>query len=200
MFRYWWIRERPTAHPRAAADDLPPEYSFRMLGIADRSALLAFPALGAPMTTAVIEEALARGDHCVGVVRDGRIVGFGWWSVGRTATRVHPVQLTSNEAYLHNMYVLPEHRGAGLAPLIRRHTYEVLAREGVDTCYSITALDNLPSWRFKEKLGAEKLLLGWYLGIRDRWHFRITLWRYAAPPARSDPGNRADDHRTTTTE
>jgi len=178
VFRYWWIRERLPAHLSTDLVQLPEGLAFRMLSTADLPQLLTFPARGAPMEEHHLTEGFARGDGCLGVVRGEEILGFGWWSLGVTHSNVHPARMAPNEAYLHNMYVLPEMRGYRLAPTIRYRTYQLLADIGCDTFYSITALSNEPSWRFKEKLGAEKLSLNWYLGIRKRWHWRLTLQRY----------------------
>jgi len=178
LLRYWWIRERL---PAAISDDLvtlPEGLTFRILSEADLPELLTFPARGAPMEERHLTDGFARGDTCLGVVRGEEIVGFGWCSLDATHSNVHPATMAPNEAYLHNMYVLPELRGYRLAPIIRYRTYQLLADTGRDTYYSITVVSNEASWRFKEKLGAEKLLHGVYLGVRERWHWRVTLRRY----------------------
>jgi GNAT superfamily N-acetyltransferase len=176
--RFWWVREQlpdDLADPQAS---LPPDLAFRMLTEADLPQLLTFPSRGAPMAAEHLVEGFAKGGGCLGVVRGDTIVGFGWWFLDDTHTLAYPRRMAAHEAYLHNMYVLPEERGSNLAVRLRHRTYQLLAELGRTTCYSITEVANVPSWRFKEKLGAEKVSLHWYLGIRKRWHWRMTLRRY----------------------
>jgi ribosomal protein S18 acetylase RimI-like enzyme len=181
VMRYWWVVERPEETIPDALATLPEGMAFRELTEADLPELLTFPARGAPMKESHLRDAFAHGGRCLGVVRGAEIVGFGWWHLDATHSKVHPKVMGPREAYLHNMYVLPEVRGLKIAPILRYRTYQLLAAAGRDTFYSITAVSNIPSWRFKEKLGAAKLSLHWYLGIGERWHWRVTLRRFTPP-------------------
>jgi ribosomal protein S18 acetylase RimI-like enzyme len=178
---FWWVRERLPANGADELAALPEGFAFRLLTEEDLPQLLTFPSRGAPMEEWHLTEAFARGESCLGLVRDEEIIGFGWWSLDASHSNMYPATMAPDEAYLHNMYVLPEFRGYRLAPILRYRTYQMLAATGRTSFYSITTVSNVPSWRFKEKLGAEKVSLHWYLGIKKRWHWRMRLRRYIPP-------------------
>lgn len=123
-------------------------------------------------------ESARRGDHCLGILRGDEIVAFGWAAIDVAHSAIYTRALLPNEAYLYNLFVIPEMRGHNVAGILRSQTYAYLQAMGKDTFYSITQVDNAASWRFKEKLGATKVFRLLYVDLFGRWKSRWIVRRY----------------------
>jgi ribosomal protein S18 acetylase RimI-like enzyme len=178
-FRFYWIREPVAPAVGVTASQLPDGLTMRELGPDDLPALLGFPARGAPMTADHITEAVTRGDLCVGILRGPVLLACSFASVGQSHTRVFSRPLAGNEGYIHNTYVVPEERGKGFAVLLNLFQLEVLAQRGYPAVYSIVAAANAPALRAKDKIGAQREVLGWHLNLRDRLVGSMVLRRLA---------------------
>lgn len=157
---------------------LPEGFDFEVFGEKEIAIITSFPEQDAPFTGAHLRESLKRGHTCLGVKHQGEIVAFTWFALDATHSKLHPVAMQPNEAYLYNMYVLPEVRGHNLAPILRFKSYEILRTMGRDTFYSITLTSNQASWRFKQKLNAQRVFLGLYVDFLGRFDGRWTLRRF----------------------
>lgn len=178
-YRFWWVREPFDQATDDALTALPPGYRAHRFGPDEFRQIEGLIAAGAPLPEDAVEASSSRGDECLGITTDaGQVVGFTWAQVGRAVCDSWPTPLAPDEAYLFGMYVIPEVRGLNLAPILRRLHYRELLGRGVRVGYSVTARHNIPSWRFKQKLGAEKVFLGAYIGVRRQRHFRMKFWTY----------------------
>lgn len=167
---FYWVEERSPRHPGRAIPPLPDGFRIKPLSAGEITTISRWDAEGAPILGGEMHTRLTEGARCIGLLHGDEIVGFSWYALDRVTSAIWPVTLQSNEAYLFNIYIRPEVRGLQLAPILRYHTFGVLAELGRDTCYSITLAINKPSWRFKEKLGARKLFTGIHLERIGHWH------------------------------
>lgn len=157
---------------------LPEGFDFEVFGEREIAIIASFPEQGAPFTETYVLESLERGHTCLGVKHQGEIVGFTWFALDATHSKLHPAAMQPNEAYLFNMYVVPEVRGHNLAPILRFKSYEILRKMGRDTFYSITLTSNQASWRFKQKLNAQRIFLGLYVDFFGAFDSRWILRRF----------------------
>jgi GNAT superfamily N-acetyltransferase len=121
---------------------------------------------------------LTYGDACLGIKYRGEIAAFTWYSLVSSRDEWYPVTMKRNEAYLYDMYVLKAYRGNNIAPILRYRNYQVLEGMGRDTFFSLTEYLNVPSFRFKRKLGAQAVFLGVYVGLFKRRRARFVLRRF----------------------
>ncbi|MEO8478156.1 MAG: GNAT family N-acetyltransferase [Gemmatimonadota bacterium] len=167
---FYWIEERSPRNDGAAIPPLPDGFRVRPLTADEVTTISRWEAEGAPIAGGEMHQHLAHHAKCIGLLRGDDIVGFSWYTLDRVTSGIWPVALQPNEAYLFNIYIRPELRGLKLAPILRHHTFGMLADLGRDTCYSITLAINKPSWQFKKKLGARKMFTGLHLERIGRWH------------------------------
>lgn len=125
-----------------------------------------------------LEGRIAKGHLCIVGRHEGEIVGYTWADPVEVNDRACDHELERGEAYLYDAYVVPEHRGRGLAPYLRQASYEHLRRAGFHTFYSVSEYFNKPAIRFKEKLGAVPMRL--YLEIRVGRR-RLVQWKRDLP-------------------
>lgn len=150
-----------------------------------------------------IVERLAQA-RCLGIFCEGRLAGYTWVTLGNVRVPdsggVPLFELRADEAYLFDMFIGPEFRGARLAPLLRAHLLQALLNEGRAHCYSITLAFNRSSRRFKTRLGAREVELRIYLHLRlgPLKGLDCRLWRrrphLRTPFCRSVPHRRQSAH------
>jgi len=121
---------------------------------------------------------LKEGKRCYGAKIEGRIAAFTWADLREFGTRTRRFLLQEDEAYLFDAYTLPGHRGKGLAPVVRYYAYERLEDMGKKRLYSITDFFNVPSLRFKKKLGAKIIELRMLFLVFNRKIFDIRLRKF----------------------
>lgn len=175
---YYYVRERLPEDLPSSLTALPEGFEFARFGEAEIAELGWLPANDETASEALMRQRLQAGHSCLGMKHRGSIVAYTWFALDETQTRLYPVALQPNEAYLFNMYVEPGHRGHNLAVMMRYRCYEALRDLGRDTFYSVTITSNKPSWRFKQKLGAARLFLGLYLQLFQKFEGRWIVWRY----------------------
>lgn len=176
--RFYWVKETLPAETPERLTVLPEGFTFSEFGEAEVDLVAKLSQRGAPFTEARVQDAFARGHTCFGLKFQGEIVAFSWFALNESFTMLYPVSLKPNEAYLFNMFVQPAFRGHHLAPILRQRSYEVLRGLGRDTFFSITVVSNEASWRFKQKLGAQRVLLVWYLALAGKFERRWVIRRY----------------------
>ena len=174
---YYYVRERLPEDLPSSLTALPEGFEFARFGEAEIAELGGLPANDETASEALMRQRLQAGHSCLGMKHRGSIVAYTWFALDETQTRLYPVALQPNEAYLFNMYVEPDHRGHNLAVMMRYRCYEALRDLGRDTFYSVTITSNKPSWRFKQKLGATRLFLGLYLQLFQKFEGRWIVWR-----------------------
>lgn len=158
--------------------NLPEGFEYRLFGAADIATLAGFHDRGAPFTESTVRDCLERGYTCVGVIHQGELVAYTWFAVDAAPGYLYPVAMQRNEAFLFNMFVEPAVRGRRLAPILRYQSYKLLRTLGRDTFYSITLPANRASWRFKQKLNAQRMFLGVYVNLFGKFERRWILRRY----------------------
>lgn len=175
---FYYVREHLIEEIPDYLRTLPDGYEFSEFGESELEIISRLPGPAEHVGRQRLTESFERGDTCIGIKKDGEIVAFTWFALDKTHSDLHPVDLQPNEAYLFNIYVVPDYRGLNLASVLRFRSYQLLRDRGRDTYYSITIPSNTASWRFKEKLGAERLCYAVYLSAFERYHGRLILRRY----------------------
>jgi GNAT superfamily N-acetyltransferase len=174
--RFYYVREALRAEIPEHLTKMPEGFEFSAF---KRDDVLAISRLEERRGYArYVVDNLNKGDACLGVKCHGKIVAFTWYSLVRSDPELYPVSMKENEAYLYDMYVLKAYRGRNLAPTLRYRTYEVLRGIGRDTFYSVTELPNSASTRFKQKLGAQPVLLGIHIRLFKKYRVTWVLRRY----------------------
>ncbi len=117
---------------------------------------------------------LDEGKKCFGVKCQGQIAAFNWFYLEEGNCRLRRFRLEDSEVYLFDMYTMKTFRGRGIAPSLRYETYKVLRKMGRSKFYSISDFFNIPSIRFKEKLGSRFLELCLYVRLfGHHWNWKI---------------------------
>ncbi len=126
---------------------------------------------------------LSKGNKCFGVKYQGKIAAFNWFDFDGSSCKWDRFRLEDGEAYLFDMHTMEALRGKGIAPCLRYQSYKVLRKMGRDKFYSVSEFFNIPSIRFKEKLGARFLELRLYIRLSDKhqwcWKIRDFTWKYS---------------------
>jgi hypothetical protein len=167
--------------PHEDAPPLPEQCSVRQLTVADIEEIVRIT-LRPPDPTDLASN-LERY-YCLGLFYEGELAAYTWAS-----TRGLPVpdsggaklcDLTTVEAYLFDMYVIPRHRGTRLAGTLAQSMHGEMTRIGRNQFYSLTIAFNRSARRFKARLGAREMELRLYLHLR--WgrltgvDFRLRRW------------------------
>ena len=108
------------------------------------------------------------GNRCLGLVEKGEVLSYIWINTKYLQHYGIKKPLMSNECCFYNAMTKPELRGNGYAGILRAKCYEILSKQGIDTFYSFTDLNNKPAMRFKEKIAAEKIATYKYIKF---WKF-----------------------------
>lgn len=174
---FYYVREALPAEIPEHLTKLPEGFEFSVLGRDDVLAIGRLEERKGYVDERHMVDNLDKGDACLGVKCHGKIVAFTWYSLVRS-DKIYPVTMKENEAYLYDMYVLKAYRGSNIAPTLRYRSYEVLSRMGCDTFYSLTEFSNSASIRFKQKLGAQPVLLGIHIRIVNKYRVTWVLRRF----------------------
>jgi hypothetical protein len=174
--------------PREAVVAADALCSARMLSGADAAEIIGISsdAMAQPPITA-----LQSPGACYGVFYDGNLAGYTWastealtvpWSGGQALFKLQP-----HEAYLFSIYVARPYRGLRIAGYLRQSMQQELMREGRTLFYSLSAVFNRATRRFKSRLGAREVELRLYVHLRLRSlpGFDLRLWR--RPPHLRSP-------------
>lgn len=120
---------------------------------------------------------LKKGQLCFAAKCRGKIAAFAWCNLEECHYDGCNFPLKNHEAYLFDTYTLNSFRGRGIAPYLRYHLYEELARMGRKRLYSVSERFNIPSIRFKQKLNAKFVGRGIYVELFKRRLFCSSLKR-----------------------
>jgi ribosomal protein S18 acetylase RimI-like enzyme len=175
---FYYMREALPAEIPEHLTKLPEGFEFSVFGRDDVMAISRLEERKGYVGEKYVVKNLNKGDACLGVKCHGNIAAFTWYSLVGSDEEVYPVTMKENEAYLYDMYVLKAYRGNNIAPTLRYRNYEVLRRIGRDTFYSVTEHSNLASLRFKQKLGAQPVLLAIHIAFFKKYRVRWVLRRY----------------------
>lgn len=130
--------------------------------------------------TAELESILSSDHYSFGLFRQDQIAAIMIAFINEYTFKKQHLTLGPHEAYLANMYTYENFRGKNLAPYLRYKCYEMLAKEGKTTCYSVTQYFNSSSLKFKAKLGARHQELYLHVGLFNKFRKTFLLKRYPA--------------------
>lgn len=152
------------------------EFSIGFLSNPDMKHVAALS--GRPVSEDMLLLWLKDGRKCFAVQYQGQVIGYTWCDFKECNFVGHRFPLRENEAYLFDAYTSRSFRGRNIAPYMRYQCYKELAKMGRVRLYSITALFNTSSVKFKQKLHAKPLKLGLFVELFKRWHFNVPLREY----------------------
>jgi hypothetical protein len=120
-----------------------------------------------PRDERLVDLRLANGDICLGAVRDGRLIGSMWLSIGpyeedEIRARFEPAP-EGRAAWDYDIFLLPEERGGLLFARLWDAAYGLLRERGYRWCISRISAFNLASSASQERMGARRL--GWGIFI-----------------------------------
>ncbi|WP_431132524.1 GNAT family N-acetyltransferase [Psychroserpens mesophilus] len=164
---YYWVEEEviPTEKPILKTDQL---FSFRSLKKEDLSNVLAETD---SITETKIHKSFTDGQECVGLINEGTIAAYMFIELNDFEIKNRKFKLNTDEAYLLNMYTLPNFRGKNLAPYLRYTCYRHLEKKGITTKYSVSNYFNKSAIKFKKKLNSKPQKL--YINIEL---FKLIQW------------------------
>ncbi len=125
-----------------------------------------------------IDDRIADGCICFGVLHKGEVAAYSWCDLKRCNDKKIEFQLKENEAYLFDAYTFKAYRGKNLAPYMRYQLYKHLTGMGRNVYYSITLQYNTPSIKFKRKLNAKHLRLYLYISLFKKFKWNFLLRNY----------------------
>ena len=101
-----------------------------------------------------------RGARCLIALQEGRYVGHQWWTFqnGFIDLEKLDVKLLDNDAYLFDLFVLPEHRGSAVPKMVAWETYNHLISLGIQRIYGFYFSDNIQAlWWHRAVLKAKEI-------------------------------------------
>jgi ribosomal protein S18 acetylase RimI-like enzyme len=156
--------------------ELAREFPSSVLKRGDSADVAAIAGFESWRTLERVRARLEKGDLCVMLKKEGRIVGFTWADFDGIDDVACDYKLNPCEAYLYDAVIAPEYRGRGLAAYMRAESYKQLRGTGHHTFYSVSDCSNTPAIKFKQRLNAEitRLYLQIKLGKRllGNWQLR----------------------------
>jgi GNAT superfamily N-acetyltransferase len=163
------LLNRSLDHRTPAADGV----RFAALGEDELLAHCADPAL--EMTAASARAAFARGDHCVGALEGGRLLGYAWFAFAPTPESGGMwLGFGADAAYSYRHFVRPECRGRRIAGRLLPAADALCAARGRSRCLILIHEHNLASIRACERSGARTVghavcltAFGWLLCWRS---------------------------------
>jgi ribosomal protein S18 acetylase RimI-like enzyme len=160
----------PVAAASPVAPATPPDVTFDEASERDLDALAALraaehdeitTALGRPREPvhALLARLFAHGDRCFVVRSDERIVAVSWVGRGRTSVRylLCDLLLSSEDAYVYDVFVAPEVRGRGLATRLYAHVATVMADSACSRAVMLVRVHNGANLRAAARAGYRRL-------------------------------------------
>jgi hypothetical protein len=184
---FYYMKEVVTSDIPAHLTVIPEGFEFSLFDREDVTVISKLEERKGYTREQYVLECLGLGDTCLGLKQNGEVAAFNWCSLEKCHSFLYPTTMKENEAYLYDMYVLKSFRGSNLAPILRYKTYEILRALGRDTFYSITVCSNVPSFRFKQKLGAKVIFLGLCIIFLNKHRLHWVLKRYKSRDFPSQP-------------
>jgi GNAT superfamily N-acetyltransferase len=171
---------------RGARSAPPPGLDLRPLGAAELVAYCRDP--GLDLREAMIREATQRGDLCLGALDGDALVGYVWFAYA-IAPHVDGiwVKVPPRTVYRFKAFVMPSHRGRGIAAALYGVADPVVGKPGLDAVVDCIAVQNMPSIAATLKSGSRPLgalaywrASRWFLALRSRDVRRLGLQFYLA--------------------
>lgn len=107
------------------------------------------------MDSDFLDEALAKGDRCYALLKDGHLAAYSWYSL--QPTRIHPPQLVlefdARHVYMYKGMTHPEHRGRRLYPIGINRALQWYQRCGKSGLVAYVESHNLDSLKSCLRLG-----------------------------------------------
>jgi hypothetical protein len=132
---------------------------------------------------------LALGHRCFGLMHAGELVCYCWLTLADCRVNGAWLRLRSGEAYIYDVYTLPQQRGRNFAPLLNARFSEWLPAAGVTHIRSVVDYYNRPSLRYVAKIGGRRLQLRLYLRLAGLLERSILLKSYPATHPQIMPGD-----------
>lgn len=102
-----------------------------------------------------VESALKRGDECLGIIDDGELAGYGWYSNGDTFTDLHNLKFCFDPAYMYAYkgFTKMEYRGQRLQGLRVRSALNHYHEKGFNGIVYYIESDNYDSLKSCYRMG-----------------------------------------------
>ncbi|MGZ3437911.1 MAG: GNAT family N-acetyltransferase [Polyangia bacterium] len=129
-------------------------FAVRIASGDELRAAAAEPEWAKEMPRAFVDQALARGDDCVGIFDGKKLVSIGWYS--RTPTPISPSLTLHFDAawtYMYKGFTLKSHRGKRLHGIGMTFALKHYTDHGARGLISYVEFDNLMSLRSVERMG-----------------------------------------------
>jgi hypothetical protein len=154
---------------------MPAGFEHRFLDPAEIRQHAADPELG--MTAAFLDEALAKGDRCHGILQDGRLVSYGWYAI--TPTRIVRdlfLSFSPGWLYAYKGFTLPGFRGMRLHDFALMIAPAMLSGGDLLSVVALVDANNFSSLRCMERAGyridgricAAQLAGHWHVRLDER--------------------------------
>lgn len=178
---YYWIEEgcRDVSLPPLRDDS---NFTFEFLDAGDLKAIGSMePGVFPQRRVEVLTKKLHNGSVCFGAKYKKELVAWTWTDFDAAEFGGKSYPLESHEAYLTDIFTTDRFRGRNIAPHLRQRNYAALKNMGKTRFYSFSDLLNIPSLRFKSKLGAEVRWSGLCINFFRRYHWNWKIKTYAQP-------------------
>ena len=121
---------------------------------------------GRSTTASTFQKRIEEGHLCFALKSENTIAAFCWCNPKYIQhNKAFSRPLNNREAYLYDAQTLYSFRGQNLAPYLRYKCYKALKSMGRDVLFSHSDYFNRPSIRFKQKLNARFLAIGFDVEI-----------------------------------
>jgi hypothetical protein len=151
-----------------------------------------------PRDPDLVAARLANGDICLGAVKQGRLAGYMWISIGayeedEVRARFDP-RPEGRAAWDYDIFIMPEERGGVLFVRLWDAAYELLRARGYRWSLSRISSFNLASRASQARMGARPIGWGMFLIL---FNHQLTICSMAphlhySPPGRRGPALRLD--------
>ncbi len=169
---YWVIEEAEPITPPVLRDNNPKDYEMSYFGSEELNIVHSkISGIGHKN----LHQNIKDGQICVGLKKNDDIVAYMFIQTESFTFRGKTFHLSSDEAYLKDMYTFEEYRGKNIAPYLRYKTYLILKEKGINRKYSISEYFNKPTIRFKKKLNSQHLALFLSIRLFNRFTWNIRL-------------------------
>lgn len=120
-----------------------------------------------------LDEALAKGDQCYGILDGDRLVSFGWYS--RRPTKISEdlcFHFDSRHAYMYKGFTSPDYRGQRLHAIGMTWALKLLRERGADGLVSYVDANNFDSLRSCYRMGYRDIGQIYCLRAADHYWIR----------------------------
>ena len=124
----------------------------------DQNTLKAFSIIEpVELSSAFLKAALQRGDRCVGVMANGSLVSFGWYSTTSTSvTTGLALRFDPGYVYMYKGYTVPEYRGKQLHAYGMAYAVNYFSAQGYKGLISYVEANNFRSIQSCKRLGYKR--------------------------------------------